>query len=82
MGVHLHWQASGVRCHGSLTRSAFDVTCMLLCLCETWGLSHTGQMCTVMITRILCRSYALPAVHPVMITGVFIALTCCVLYMQ
>jgi len=31
-GVQLHWQAFDVRCHGRLTRSAFGVTCIMLCL--------------------------------------------------
>ncbi len=81
-GVHLHWQASDICGHGRLTRSAFDVTCMMPFLCETWGLSLTRQICAVMITRILCSSHALCAVFPVMIQAYFVALMLCVLYIQ
>ncbi len=56
MRVHLHLhlqQALDVCYHGRLTWSAFDVTCMMLFLYETWGASHTGPMCAVMITGMI-----------------------------
>ena len=58
------------------------MTCVMLFLCETWGLFHTGQMCAVMMAGILYSSHALYAVHLVMITGIFAVLMRCLLYMQ